>query len=103
MILTDMILGDKVLIEVAEKLEALVLENGIVVRLGGDEFVVVQLSGNDDLSADIINTIEKPLNIEKIKIEISTSIGIVKSLGFSELDAMLVKADENMYKNKEER
>ncbi|MCP4354127.1 MAG: diguanylate cyclase [Proteobacteria bacterium] len=100
--------GDDILVKLVRRLKKLVEKKDLVVRLGGDEFVIVQLNNLDkNLSNDILNTIEKPFvnvkDAENDEIFISTAIGRCSSKDFENLETMLNTADEQMYKNKDER
>lgn len=113
-------IGDFLLQEVAQILQANVRENDLVGRYGGDEFVIMLRQGNYDIAKAIAERIHaailgrdgfkkelsRKLNGEvKImgKNKLSSSIGIVnymKSMGINNAEDLLAKADETMYKAK---
>lgn len=73
--------GDKVLKEVARRLEACTRKEDIVSRLGGDEFVVVlpRIHATDDprtVARHILEKIGQPFLIDSIELYVSPSIGI---------------------------
>lgn len=113
-------MGDVLLQEIAKILQSNVRENDIVGRYGGDEFVILLRQGDFDIAKTIAERmhaailardgfkkeLSKKLNGEvKImgKNKLSSSIGIVnymKSMGISDAEELLAKADETMYKAK---
>jgi diguanylate cyclase (GGDEF)-like protein len=73
--------GDRVLQEVAQRLQQHVQANGMVARLGGDEFIVVREGGidHDDieaLCARLVADLCRPFEIDTQTVFIGTSIGI---------------------------
>ena len=78
-------IGDKLLIEVAERIELYVKETHMVARLGGDEFILVskELSEGqfqDDIGCSfaegLLNVIRQPYIIDSHHLHISASIGV---------------------------
>lgn len=78
-------IGDKLLIEVAERIELYVKETHMVARLGGDEFILVskELSEGqfqDDMGCSfaegLLNVIRQPYIIDSHHLHISASIGV---------------------------
>ncbi|HEX6141453.1 MAG TPA: bifunctional diguanylate cyclase/phosphodiesterase [Geminicoccaceae bacterium] len=73
--------GDRLLVEVAERLRRSVRAGDTIARLGGDEFAVV-LSGVDDaraaegLAARILRVMALPIQLGDEKVEAGCSIGI---------------------------
>lgn len=73
--------GDRVLEEVAQRLQQHVQANGMVARLGGDEFIVVREGGIDRngieaLCARLVSDLCRPFEIDTQTVFIGTSIGI---------------------------
>ena len=73
--------GDKLLIEIAERLRTCVRSNDLIARLGGDEFVIVVDQQCDPASisylADrITKAIEVPYQIDGVTVHAGISIGI---------------------------
>jgi len=105
--------GDKLLIEVARRLQACMREQGSVARLGGDEFAVVLEALSSELSEAAIQSevvaekirgeLAMPFLLEGVEQQISTSIGIVLFCGqqpgtedlFSFADAAMYQAKRN--------
>ncbi|AMV71224.1 EAL domain-containing protein [Desulfuromonas carbonis] len=98
--------GDKLLQEVARRLQVNVRESDTVARLGGDEFTVIlgQLQEADDterVAAKILKALAQPLHIDGHELYVTTSIGIARYPGDAEDPPSLVKkADLAMYSAK---
>ncbi|WP_404339013.1 EAL domain-containing protein [Pseudoalteromonas mariniglutinosa] len=98
--------GDRLLVEVANRLKMRLRSEDTIARLGGDEFAVL-LSGIEcqEHATDVANTIQKTLN-EPIKLGnneviISASIGITMApFDSQEEDQLLKHADLAMYEAK---
>jgi diguanylate cyclase (GGDEF)-like protein/PAS domain S-box-containing protein len=94
--------GDRLLVEVAERLRSVVLPEDTLARFGGDEFIVV-LGGAADLhdieraARGLLGLFEQPFRVSQGAVTISASIGI--SLFDAELaPALLIqRADAAMY------
>jgi diguanylate cyclase (GGDEF)-like protein len=95
--------GDRVLIEVTQRLQRCIREVDTLARLGGDEFVVLleNLNNNDissKISKRIINELSKPFKIADNTYFISSSIGISNYPKDSQTtDELIRKADMAMY------
>tara|TARA_R110001599_G_scaffold15550_5_gene64924 strand:+ start:307 stop:2415 length:2109 start_codon:yes stop_codon:yes gene_type:complete len=100
-------MGDKLLIEVAKKLQQKLNSNEVVGRWGGDEFVILvedaqSVSTINALAKDIIATLSLPLTVAGHQLHISTSIGIACfPLDGDDASSLLKHADTSMYKAKE--
>ncbi len=99
--------GDKLLQEIARRLENSVRDFDTVCRLGGDEFLIL-LDGIQDnavvsrISNNILLNVAKPIDIEHHKMTTTCSIGIaVSSVDGEDFDVLRKKADTAMYKAKE--
>ena len=99
--------GDRLLIEVAQRLQQCVREQDTVGRLSGDEFVIV-LEGISD-RADAERVVEQlcqrlalPVTIDRRELQISASVGIALYPEDGEADdELLRKADQAMYRMKQ--
>jgi diguanylate cyclase (GGDEF)-like protein/PAS domain S-box-containing protein len=95
--------GDKLLIQVAQRLLKAVRESDIVARLGGDEFVVVlpKIDSPADaanVATKVIIAISAPFALEGVEQRTSPSIGIcLYPEDATEASDMLKKADVAMY------
>lgn len=75
------LIGDKLLTEVAHRMEALVPETGRMYRLGGDEFVFVLPDSRDpmiatSISDTILKSLEQRFEIDGHRIYLGASVGI---------------------------
>jgi len=101
--------GDNVLIEFAMVLQQCSKEKDIIARIGGEEFVILLFTENEHYTLAAANKIltavreaSLPVN-EKQTINLSCSIGIAQKISTeSDLDASLKRADEALYKAKEQ-
>jgi len=107
------VLGDKLLIAVAERLKHnvrnidIVARNSVIARFGGDEFAILL----DDIDASHYATetanrlkeiLSRPYNITGKQIYITVSIGVAVSLiGYDNAEDILRDADMAMYQAKE--
>ena len=100
--------GDKVLIETANRLKESIREVDSLARLGGDEFTVLMegLRCSEDasvLAKKIIDAIIEPMLFNGQTLYLSASIGISLFPNDSrEIDKLFMYADSAMYKAKEE-
>ncbi len=100
--------GDKLLIEVANRLKQCVRESDIVARIGGDEFVIV-LTGMQDttqaavIAESLLKDVSKPYTIDQHTLETSPSIGIsIYPDDGPNVDELMRNADIAMYHAKEQ-
>ncbi|MEO8758068.1 MAG: EAL domain-containing protein [Devosia sp.] len=100
------LVGDRLLVEAAERLKRALGLNSLVARLGGDEFVVYR-SGDMNAAdveqdpASILSAFKAPFSIMGESLSTNVSIGIVTSNEADEaLDSMMTKADLALYKAK---
>ena len=100
-------IGDRLLVEVAQRLKACVRAGDTVSRLGGDEFVLL-FSGLDNIHecdhamARVIATLAHPFQIGSHVITISASIGVTLfPEDASDPDTLLRHADQAMYAAKQ--
>ncbi|MBV8667401.1 MAG: GGDEF domain-containing protein [Burkholderiaceae bacterium] len=100
--------GDKLLVQVAERLRHSVRENDTVARLGGDEFVVLLegLGANPELASAYVVTVADKLRqvlseehvLGELKYRGSVSIGVKVFIGDRhDPDEILKEADKDMY------
>lgn len=94
--------GDRLLIEVANRLKIRVRETDIVARLGGDEFVVV-LTDIDPAAVvmwtdKILVSLEKTYPIENYELNVSASIGVaISPEDGDDINSLMMHADAAMY------
>jgi diguanylate cyclase (GGDEF)-like protein len=101
------LVGDAVLLAVAERLRACLPEAKAIARLGGDEFAVV-IPGDCSRAAigaicdRIIASIGAPLSAEGQQLRIGCSIGIATAFGGADQRQMFADADIALYEVKYE-
>jgi diguanylate cyclase (GGDEF)-like protein/PAS domain S-box-containing protein len=105
-------IGDKLLIETADRLKLLLRDTDTAVRIGGDEFVILA-NAQEGIHSDIIKqsrviaekvlkAINTPYLIDSHELFISASIGITLYTGLDEtVDILLKRADTAMYQAKD--
>lgn len=102
------IVGDELLVDVAERITASVRADDIVARMGGDEFAILVTDLKEDadlavLAQKISENLSAPFNIEGINFFVTASIGISCYPTDSEEVEDLVKyADTAMYDAKKQ-
>ena len=99
--------GDKVLIEIARRLNANLREMDTIARLGGDEFTLI-VSGFEDTQfihevvLKLLNILQQPMNINDQELYATSSIGIsIYPDDGKTSETLLRNADAAMYKAKE--
>ena len=101
-------LGDRLLLEVAQRLRQCTRESDLVARLGGDEFAVLQgeLSETEnagDLAAKLLEAISTPFVIDGHALSVGLSIGVSPfTADIASSDVLLSQADIALYRAKEE-
>jgi diguanylate cyclase (GGDEF)-like protein len=100
------LVGDRLLVEAAERLKRALGINSLVARLGGDEFIIYRSGdvGPAEAQADpeaILAAFKPPFSIMGESLSTNVSIGIVASSDPEEdLDGLMTKADLALYKAK---
>ena len=98
--------GDKLLGEVAQRLQSCVRRMDTVARLGGDEFVVllteVTIEGATEVARKLIYRVARPCQIDTHELGVTPSIGIsVFPQDGRDFESLLKHADTAMYRAKE--
>ncbi|VXB22960.1 conserved hypothetical protein [Luteimonas sp. 9C] len=97
--------GDAMLVEIAQRISALLGPQDMAARLGGDEFALV-LGGVDDagvadtMAAALLATLARPMWVAGRELYPSASIGIAMSHPGADGDGLLRDADAAMYRAK---
>ncbi|MBS0356378.1 MAG: diguanylate cyclase [Proteobacteria bacterium] len=101
--------GDLALVEVAQRLSAVLRQSDTLARVGGDEFVMLAADLGEDaevgaaaLATRCIEALSLPLTIKGGPCRLGVSVGIAISGGASTPEAMLLAADQAMYMAKEQ-
>ena len=101
--------GDRLLKQVAERLNACVRSGDTIARMGGDEFVMVLeniVSGADTLpvTEKIRAAFEQPFRVDTYSIRLGISIGkAIYPEDGRDVETLLARADADMYENKRAR
>jgi diguanylate cyclase (GGDEF)-like protein/PAS domain S-box-containing protein len=99
--------GDELLLEMSKRLRDCVRDDDTVARLGGDEFTIIlsELRHPEDaaqVAQKILDTVQIPLSISGMPIEMTASIGIaLYPVDGGDPEALLRNADSAMYRAKE--
>ena len=70
--------GDRVLSEIAGRMQALMQQGDLLARIGGDEFVAILPNGEDEAqrAQSLIDALSSPIKLGNIEIKLSASVGI---------------------------
>jgi len=103
------VVGDKLLIAVAERLAQVATRPGrLVARMGGDEFVMLLADGSDAASAtdaadEILDALRRPITFDGREMSVSASVGVVEhSIGGAHPTELVRAADITLYWAKNE-
>jgi diguanylate cyclase (GGDEF)-like protein len=97
--------GDKVLIEIAQRLEATATKGDLVTRFGGDEFAILftELTAPPvamPRAQTVLASIAAPIDLDGMRISIEASAGIAIADGSADIAELLRRADVAMYQAK---
>lgn len=98
--------GDKVLIDVAERVSSLMRDGDLVARLGGDEFLIVPVRGVNEntilrMATRLIEAFQAPFYYNGLDLYVGVSIGISKASDANfKLSDLVSNADIAMYRSK---
>ncbi len=95
-------LGDKLLAEIAARLQTVMPDNAILARFGGDEFILVceafARTEIEQLSTAMMEQISRPMRFDSVRLEIGSSMGIaVMPDDGSEIETIMQGADLALY------
>jgi diguanylate cyclase (GGDEF)-like protein/PAS domain S-box-containing protein len=98
--------GDRLLIEVAQRFAAATRDGDTLARYGGDEFLVLCEDVDDDdemrvLAARLLATLDPPFIVNGEDVPISASVGTARST-YLRPDELIHAADRDMYRAKEQ-
>ena len=98
--------GDKLLVTVAERIQATLRETDLVARLGGDEFAAVleDVRSTEQVTRiahKLSQAIEQPVSVRQLQLQFSASIGVaIFPLDGRQKAELEEKADKAMYQAK---
>ena len=101
--------GDRVLAEVAQRIQHCTRMPDVVARMGGDEFAVLldRVAGEAEavsVGERIVNALQEPITIDGQELFVHASIGaVVAAPGTTDGDALLRASDTAMYEAKRNR
>jgi len=98
--------GDRVLIEVASRIQSCLRQSDTAARLGGDEFVLLlhrtDARGAEVLARRVLEEVSRPYRIDDLNFSLSCSIGVALYPDDGQsLDDLIKNADSAMYHVKE--
>jgi len=102
------VLGDKLLVQVADRLRTCVSNTDTLARLGGDEFAVLLFNPKaagkaEDSARHLIDSVSQAFNIDGYNLHITVSIGIsVYPVDGADAETIIKNADTAMYRSKEQ-
>ena len=97
------IVGDELLMQVAQRLRQALPEEAVLARLGGDEFVIYRGSIGDETDAqadatNILSAFAQPFLLEGLTLTVTVSVGLAtSSSGTEPVDDLMTKADLALY------
>lgn len=96
------LMGDELLKRISNVLKQEFRADDIIARTGGDEFVILLPNADAEITASIVKRVYKAVLRERLEpIIISASIGFATKERYNtDLQEILKKAEENMYKKK---
>ena len=97
--------GDRVLIEVGQRLVTTARDHDLVARIAGDEFVVLirEVGTVDDAeiaAARQLNALVSPIFVAGTSVVVSASIGVAMARDYDNASELLQAADRGMYEAK---
>lgn len=98
--------GDRLLVEVAHRLEEVFRSEDTVARLGGDEFVVLMPAAKGSAvggpaAAKVVECLSEPFDIDGRRVDISASVGVgLFPQDADDPEALIAHADAAMYRAK---
>ncbi|MBU1362438.1 MAG: EAL domain-containing protein [Gammaproteobacteria bacterium] len=98
--------GDRVLVEIGQRIQRSLRASDTVARLGGDEFVVLlpglsSVAESEASARRLLQVIAEPLEVAGYRFSLSASIGVaVYPDDGDDADTLLRRADESMYSAK---
>ncbi|MCF6509357.1 diguanylate cyclase [Blastococcus sp. MG754426] len=101
------LVGDRLLVEVAQRLRNAADEEQMVARFGGDEFVVLHPSPDADaltaLAGRMAEQLRVPLPDQLRALPLQVSIGLALGQAGEHPDVVMTRADRSMYRSKHRR
>jgi diguanylate cyclase (GGDEF)-like protein/PAS domain S-box-containing protein len=101
-------MGDRLLVQLAQRLDRATRADDVVARLGGDEFAVLLCRLPSPAHAvriaqQLSQIVENPIRLDDVTVEVGVSIGIAACRPGDDPLAVLQRADVAMYRAKRQR
>ena len=97
--------GDRLLIEVADRLRTASPKGSVVCRLGGDEFVVISAAATteaaENVAQEVLEALRHPYLMGQHVLRCSASVGVVFMTPGATIEELLRTADHAMYRAKQ--
>lgn len=98
--------GDRMLLEVAERLSSIVRSKDVASRLGGDEFLLIQADVQQQDQAEllarrVIRQLSEPYLIDGMEMRVTVSVGVALAPEFGvDMERVIACADAALYRSK---
>lgn len=98
--------GDRMLLEVAQRLCSIVRSEDVASRLGGDEFLLIQADVQHQDQAEllarrVIRQLSEPYMIDGIEMRVTVSVGVALAPEFGvDMERLIACADAALYRSK---
>jgi diguanylate cyclase (GGDEF)-like protein/PAS domain S-box-containing protein len=97
--------GDRLLLQVAQRLQARLRASDMVARLGGDEFAVLIDDARSDVDIELAtqrvrDALADPFELDGQKVYVTASVGVAVARSMEEGEHLLQGADDAMYRAK---
>lgn len=99
------LVGDQLLVLVAQRLRTSLAPTDLLVRHGGDEFLVVAVVPDparaEDIARRCVEAVDQPFDVDGVRCTVSLSVGVVAVVEPVDPSALLARADAALYRAKE--
>lgn len=96
--------GDEALRAIASRLSGVLRPEDLIARFGGDEFAVMLASIGTESAAVVasrlVDAAREPIPIGTDEVQVGVSVGVATSTPHDDVDAMIARADQAMYRAK---